>query len=101
MPRIHQEFSIPFQYDVHFTRGVFHPENETLARVIAQPGGGRTKVLAVLDAGLAAHHPGLRAAVGAYAEAHRDAIDLVQAPLALPGGEAAKTDPELVTQIHR
>lgn len=100
MQSIHQQFSIPYTYAVHFTEGVFRPDNELLARTLPPGHDGPAKVLAVFDDGLVAAHPTLPDDLNRYAQTHADALKLVAEPMLVPGGEAAKNDPALVTRIH-
>jgi 3-dehydroquinate synthase len=92
---IRATFSVPYDYEVLFTRDVLDAENPTLREALA-PGA---RVLPVLDAGLVEHHPGLADAFVAYAAAHRERIDLAAHPLVLPGGEAVKEDPRHVGTV--
>ena len=91
-----------FRYPVHFTRGLFDPDNPLFQEVI-RAGGGELpkKVLAVVDRGLYRHHPDLLADIERYGRAHAEVITLRAAPLVLPGGEAVKNDPLHVTILHQ
>lgn len=93
---IRATFSVPYDYEVLFTRDVLDAENLVLRDALAPP---RARVLPVLDAGLVEHHPGLPEAVVAYAEAHAERIDLAAQPITLPGGEEAKEDPRHVQTV--
>lgn len=86
-------FSVDFAYPVLFTRGVFDPGNPALRDRIARPGGPAPhRFLAFLDSGLAAAHPGLPDAIGAYARAHAETMAPAAEPVLVPGGERAKND---------
>ncbi|MDQ3459613.1 MAG: 3-dehydroquinate synthase [Deinococcota bacterium] len=102
MQTIHQAVALTFRYPVHFTTGLFALDNPLLAGVVAE---GSTelpkKVLAVLDSGVAAHHPGLAQAVEAYCSRHADVLELVCPPLVVAGGEGVKNDPVNVERVHR
>ena len=88
-----QRFAVPYEYPVAFTRGLFRPENGLLADMVAlREPAKRHRCLVFVDAGLAAAEPGLVARVEAYAAAHADRIELVAAPVPVPGGEIAKTE---------
>ncbi|HEX4305974.1 MAG TPA: 3-dehydroquinate synthase [Solirubrobacterales bacterium] len=93
---IRATFSVPYDYEVLFTRDVLDAENMVLRDALAPP---RARVLPVLDAGLVEHHPGLAEAMVGYAKAHVDHIDLAARPLTLPGGEEAKEDPRHVQTV--
>lgn len=101
MQSLHQTVEVRFQYDVHFTEGLFRSDNPLLARTVRERNTGEAKkVLAVVDAGVVAHHPALPEAIAAYAAAHGDGMTLAGPLLVVPGGEAAKNDPALVERIH-
>jgi len=89
-----QRFSVPFEYPVQFTRRLFDPSNPALAEVLGPlPADGRPhRMLAFLDAGVAAAHPKLRERIAAYARAHAARLALVADAQIVPGGEAAKND---------
>jgi len=92
---------VPFRYSVHFTTGLFQLNNPLLAQTIAADGEpGPKSVLAVIDAGLLAHHPKLLAQLLSYTDSHRDILTLAGEPVVVPGGEAAKNNPSLLTDLH-
>ena len=97
---LHQSVAVKFDYDVHFTRGLFAPLNPLLAQALN--GDGVTKsVIAVVDSGLLKHHPQLIRRIHNYAAFYSQAIALAAEPIIVPGGEAAKNDPTLVAKIHQ
>ena len=69
------------------------PSNETLADVLESSGSGAVKVLVFVDDQL-----DLGNSVEIYFQSH-PVLDLVIAPIPLPGGEAAKNDWSLVESI--
>ena len=97
---LHQNVAVRFDYDVHFTRGLFAPVNPLLAKVLNRDGVTKS-VIAVVDSGLLKHHPQLIRRIQNYAAFYSQTIDLAVRPLVVPGGEAAKNDPSLVEKIHR
>ena len=96
---IAQHIALAFDFPVIFTRRAFDPDNPVLADVLARAGAGPHKVGVVLDAGLCAADPGLPGRLQAYAAAHADRLMLVEEPLIVPGGEAAKADFEVVRAV--
>ena len=101
MQTIHQQFTVGFRYDVHFTEGVFDVENTLLANIIRSSDDPYPRnVLAVVDEGLLQHHPDLLKHILRYFNEQRATIH-ASAPLTIPGGEAAKNDPRHVDAIHR
>jgi len=99
---LHQRVPVTFNYDVHFTRGLFELDNPILAQVIAADGEKNPKqVLAVVDAGLLQYQDQLLEKLSAYAEQYKDVLTLSVEPVIVSGGEAAKNDPKLIEQIHQ
>lgn len=92
MKTIHQSFSVPFRYPVHFTRDVFAPENRTLAATLKPSANGPARVLLVVDEGVADATPGLLRKIERYFRAHAPRAALVRKPLVVPGGENVKND---------
>jgi 3-dehydroquinate synthase len=98
---LRQSIDVRFAYPVVFTRGVFEPANPVLAEVLAQrEPSGRHRVLAVLDAGFAAAHPGVGDRVRAYFAAHASRLEPLVDLVEIPGGEAAKNDVSVVDGLH-
>jgi 3-dehydroquinate synthase len=98
---IRQRVPVTFVYDVHFTRGMFEPDNVLLAQIVAAGAQADSRrVLPVVDAGLLRHHPRLLEQLSAYAARYDNLLTLLS-PLVMPGGEAVKNDPALPDRIHR
>lgn len=94
-----QRFAVPYEFPVVFTEGVFDPENPALRDVLCRlEPAKRHRVACFVDDGLGA---ALLAAIQAYAERHRDAIDLACAPIAVPGGEKIKTELHFVESMQQ
>ncbi|MFA5910449.1 MAG: 3-dehydroquinate synthase [Vicinamibacterales bacterium] len=84
-------FSVPFAFPLHFTRGVFAPDNPLLAGIVRRlEPARRHRLLAVVDARVAATNPALVDGIARYAAAHD--LELAAAPVIVPGGEAVKND---------
>jgi 3-dehydroquinate synthase len=99
---IQQRVQVAFQYPVHFTSGLFAPENPLLRDALAAAHSGEpAKALCVIDHGVVAAHPGLLDAIDASFRAPGVAVALAAPPIIVPGGEAVKNDPAHVTAIHR
>jgi len=97
---LRQRVPVSFTYEVHFTRGLFQPQNPLLAGVIAGDGEpGPKQAIAVVDAGLLQHHEQILAQLQAYCQQHSH-LTLAGDPVVVPGGEAAKNDPTLLATIH-
>ena len=84
-----QEVRVTFRYRVRFTHGLLRPDNTVLCDAV-DSGGGRARLLAVIDAGVAEAHPTMVADVQRYCAAHDDVLELTTTPLVVPGGEAIK-----------
>jgi len=87
-----QQFEVPFGYPVFFARNLFRADNSTLARLLDADESGGRRALVFLDDGVAAGHPDLRDRVSAWFSAQGDRVELVRAPMIVPGGEAIKND---------
>jgi 3-dehydroquinate synthase len=99
---IDQRFAIEVAYPVVFTRGMFRDDNHDLAWAIRRlEPARRHRVFAVVDDGVDAAWPDLRDAVRRFVSARADALQLVDAPLVVKGGEAVKNDTALVPDLHR
>lgn len=97
-----QRFAVTFEYPVHFTRGLFDPGNpvlvETLARLEPER---RHRCLVFFDDGLLEPVPDLVRHITVYVEAHQASIDLVAAPIRIPGGEKVKMDLHFIEDMQR
>ncbi len=90
---INQSVRVTFNYDVHFTRGLFQLDNPLLAQVIAADRETAPKqVLAVVDAGFLQYQDGLLNKLSVYAQYYQDVLTLIIEPIVVPGGEAVKND---------
>ncbi|OUL18198.1 3-dehydroquinate synthase [Nostoc sp. 106C] len=99
---IQQSVCVNFNYDVHFTNGLFQLDNPLLAQVIAADGDlNPKKVLAIVDGGLLKHQHGLMNQISVYAQFYADIITLIDEPIIVPGGEIVKNEARFVEQIHQ
>ena len=97
-----QRFSVPFEYPVHFTERVFDPRNPVLAESVSRlEPERRHRCLVFVDDGLLAARPKLGDEIEAYAQAHGGAIDLVTAPVPVPGGERIKSELYFIEQMQQ
>jgi 3-dehydroquinate synthase len=94
---IKQQFSVPFEYNVHFTEGLFDLDNPLLADIVSA-NGEPGRVLVVVDSGLMEYGP-LSGQIMAYVQQYTNQITLVASPLTVLAGEAAKNDPTLVEKL--
>lgn len=94
---IHQRFSVPFQYPVHFTQNLFDGENRLFSDLVRSR--HTPKVFFVIDEGVAGAWPNLISDIRHYAIRHRNAFSLCAEPLVVPGGEAAKNNRQCLETI--
>ena len=91
---------VTFRVPVHFTSGVFAPDNRVLRTVIAEASGRQpSDTLAVIDAGVARAHPTLVEDVARYARAHGDVIRLAGPPLDPPTWIIGPEHPEFPAEV--
>ncbi len=98
---IEQCVPVSFRYDVRFTKGIFQVGNPLLAQTIVSESKETTRAIAVVDSGLIEHHPHLLTQLTDYINFYGEVLTLATEPIVVPGGEAAKNDAQLVTDIHR
>ena len=100
-----QRFSVPYDYPVAFTRGLFRPDNPLFADMLSRrEADKRHRVIFYVDGGIAKARPGLLDQIRAYAEFHGDRMDLLDI-VPVPGGEKIKTEltwiEEIQDTVHR
>jgi 3-dehydroquinate synthase len=92
-----QHFAVAYDLPVVFTRGVFDPANPTFADALRRREPGKRHRIAVfVDTGVMAAMPGLDRAIRHYTAAHKSSIAIEGEVVVVPGGEEAKTRPELI-----
>lgn len=98
---IQRPIPITFQHRVAFTHGAFDVNNETLCDLVAYEGelGQASKVLVLVDSGVAESNPDLLTKASRYFDHHSDTLRLVSDPMVLRGGESCKNDWSLVEKI--
>jgi len=88
-----QRFQVAYEFPVHFTRGLFSPNNPVLVETLARLEPNKLhRCLVFIDDGVLSSNPALKSAVMTYAEEHGDRIDLVCPPIPVPGGERIKNE---------
>nr|WP_298415803.1 3-dehydroquinate synthase [uncultured Halomonas sp.] len=101
-----QRFSVPFEYPVAFTHGLFRQENPLLVEMLSlQKEEKQHRCLIYIDDGVATAQPDLVERIQDYFAAHASRMKLVEAPQVVPGGEQIKICPSHVIAaqkaIHR
>ena len=97
METIHQTFSVPFEYSVHFTKKLFDKNNSLFADIVANP--RILKVYFVIDQGVVDTHPSLIDQLRGYADVYSNRFELVADPLVVPRGETVKNNNQYLEQI--
>jgi 3-dehydroquinate synthase len=97
-----QRFSVPYEFPVVFTEGVFDPENPALRDALCRlEPAKRHRVVFFVDDGLSAGRTPLIDAIAKYAQRHSDVMQLACAPVAVPGGEKIKSDLHFVESVQQ
>ncbi len=99
-PAFINRISVPFEYPVHFTRGVTKVDNRLLVDTLDRLREERRHRAAVyVDSGVADTHPGLVDEIKEYFHRYSDRIELTATPEILPGGEVAKNNWKSVQDV--
>ena len=95
-------FSVPYRYQVIFTRGVFDPANPVLAQTLGvQKSEKQHRVLVLFDAGVVAQSPQLPDQWLAYADHYAHLLLPAGKPIIVPGGESIKSDADLLGRLSQ
>lgn len=95
-----QRFAVGYDVPVVFTRDAFDPGNPTLVEAVRRREPEKRHRMAIfVDSGVAAAMPGIERTIRRYAAAHAGAIGIEGDIVAVPGGEEAKTRPELTESL--
>ena len=95
-----QRFSIPYDFPVAFTRGIFDPANTLLADALSRrETDKRHRAMVYVDDGILGARPRLLEEIRAYAEAHADRIEILGIET-VPGGEKIKTELTWIESIQ-
>nr|WP_299240802.1 3-dehydroquinate synthase [uncultured Halomonas sp.] len=101
-----QRFSVPFEYPVAFTHGLFRQQNPLLVEMLSlHKEEKQHRCLIYIDDGVVTAQPDLVERIQDYFAAHASRMKLVEAPQVVPGGEQIKICPSHVIAaqkaIHR
>jgi 3-dehydroquinate synthase len=95
-----QQFSVPYQYPVYFTHGLFDQDNPILEKVVAGSGDAKQhRVLVYIDDGVVEATPGIEKHITAYLAQRPERFKLVRPPETVPGGERTKNGWNVVQNI--
>jgi 3-dehydroquinate synthase len=96
---IKQSFSVAYEYQLHFTQGVFHSDNSLLSNIIKEyKPNEAVKVLFVIDKGVADAHPSVLSQIEAYCASHRKQLKHTKS-MVLDGGEQSKNSSEAIDAV--
>jgi len=97
---LEQKFTIEYQYNVYFTKGLFTLGNNLFKSYLANHSnpGFKQKMLFVIDEGFMEKQPELADQIHNYFMESEDFI-LASEPLVIPGGEICKNDPNCLDSI--
>ncbi len=96
-----QRFSVPYEFPVVFTEGLFAPDNPVLRDTMCMLEPQREHRLVVfIDEGVVEARPELPAMIKAYCDAVASSITLTTAPVLLPAGESSKSDELIIKRIQ-
>ncbi len=90
MTTLHQKIRVPFEYPVHFTRGVFNTDNPLLADTVNSGAAAPARALFVIDQGIVDADASFPARLRLWLDAFADRIVAAGSPMIVPGGENAK-----------
>ena len=94
-----QRFAVSFEYPVYFTEDALDPADDSLCSAMRRlEPERRHRFLAVVDGGVARAWPDLSERLVAYAAARR--LELSGPVRVVPGGEAAKNDPDIIAELQ-
>ncbi len=99
---IQRNIRLDYLHRTYFTHGVFETANPVLGDIL-KPSmeSERTKALVYVDQGLVSLGDGLVWQVENYFQEHAKTVNLLQAPIVIPGGEEVKNDWKWVERIWR
>jgi len=101
MDTLSQRFSVAYAFDVHFTRDVFAPDNDCLAKAMRASDSTRAaRALVYIDAGVLLAMPDLPRRIHSWFALHEGhGVELAASPEPVSGGELAKGDLAILDQV--
>lgn len=97
------EFSVPYEYEIHFTNDLFGLNNPIVRDYFKSqsfPGNQRSKVVFMIDQGVIDHHNELIDRIRTYFESI-PSVELIDDFYIFPGGEPVKNDRESQDEMLR
>ncbi len=106
--RQRQSFEVRYEFDLHFTRDVFAPDNDLLLRVLRAPIVGQepssrpSRALVYIDEGCLKQDPDLVRRIHVWFNLHDPRhIQLAATPELVAGGEVVKSDFSILERVGR
>ncbi len=97
-----QTFSVPFEYEVHFTQSIFDAANQTfLNSIVRRERDKLHRMIVFVDQGVVEHFPQLIEQIEAYVAAHSCSLTLVCKPITIVGGEQIKVDLSSIERMQK
>jgi len=97
-----QRFSVPYEYPVYFTESLFDPGNAVLRDALCRvEPDKRHRCVIFVDEGVIGARASLATQIENYARHHSQHIELVTAPVTIPGGEKIKSDLHFVEHLQQ
>ena len=95
-----QSFNITYEYPVVFTRDAFSSGNRSLIDVLARRESGKVHRCGIfVDEGVLSAIPDLTDRIADYSSFHAKHLKIIGEPVAVPGGERCKNDPDTVPRL--
>lgn len=91
-PILKAQFTVPYQYEIHFTSSLFDVENPLVRKYFSQHRAmenQKPKVLFMIDQGVVDHHPDLMEEIKQYFDSV-DGVECIDRMYVFPGGEQVK-----------
>ena len=99
MKPIKQSFTVPYEYKLYFTQGVFNVQNSQFHAILdGYKKQGNVKLLFVIDDGVAVHHPNLIGEIKAYCDYYKSKLQHTGS-IVVMGGELCKNDYSEVDKV--
>lgn len=96
-----QQFAVSFEFPVVFTEGLFRLDNTVLVDTVNRlENDKRHRLMVFVDDGILSALPTLCEWIQEYCAEYEDSLDLVVAPIAVPGGELIKNSPQSVNFLR-
>lgn len=93
-----KNFTVTYEYGLHFTEGLFNLENTLLKDIVKAYKDEPVKLLFVIDNGVSRFHPDLVASIASYCQKYQKNLAYTTS-LLVQGGEESKNDQSLITTI--